>query len=142
MTATIKPEDRSKPLQWYHDNIERERKKHIEYNKKNKPLAKLSRQRVYERNKAWVMQYKAQRGCISCGVSNPLVLEFDHRNPAEKSFTIGVRWPNISLEALQKEVAKCDVRCANCHKIRTHAQRLRKKCLMQQSAMSLDATRP
>lgn len=67
--------------------------------------------------------YKESRGCMDCGESNPLVLDFDHRDPAKKSFTIGsVARKGWSLEVLYKEIDKCDVVCANCHRIRTAKQ--------------------
>jgi len=60
---------------------------------------------------------------MDCGESNPLVLDFDHKDPNKKSFTIGsVARKGWSLEVLYKEIDKCDVVCANCHRIRTARQ--------------------
>jgi len=49
-------------------------------------------------------------------------MDFDHRFPDEKSFNIGrdALAGRCSLEQLEREIAKCDVVCANCHRIRTH----------------------
>ena len=57
-------------------------------------------------------------GCEKCGYSNNLaVLEFHHRNERDKSFPLDSRrLSNYSLEKLKKEVAKCDILCANCHR--------------------------
>lgn len=44
------------------------------------------------------------------------VLEFHHRNPDDKDFGIA-DMRTRSVETLDEEIAKCDVVCANCHKI-------------------------
>jgi hypothetical protein len=43
-------------------------------------------------------------------------LQFHHRNPREKDFTISnaCSW-GWSIERILKEMEKCDVLCANCH---------------------------
>lgn len=59
----------------------------------------------------------------------PQQMDFDHRDPGDKSFRLtSGRAMLMSNERLLAEVAKCDVVCANCHRIRTqqrHAKRLR-----------------
>jgi hypothetical protein len=60
--------------------------------------------------------------CADCGGTFPLVcMDFDHRDPALKSFTIA-QGLQRSHEALLAEIAKCDVVCSNCHRLRTAAQ--------------------
>lgn len=59
--------------------------------------------------------------CADCDVRYPYyVMQFDHRDPAEKSFNIGQTGPTCSRELLLAEIAKCDVVCGNCHAERTH----------------------
>jgi hypothetical protein len=58
--------------------------------------------------------------CQDCGGSFPsCAMDFDHRDPSEKQFDIGKTvtraWDKILLE-----IDKCDIVCANCHRIRTH----------------------
>lgn len=75
------------------------------------------------RRKLW--QYFAEHPCVDCGETDPVVLEFDHREDEVKRFNIADRmgaqrltsWANI-----QAEIAKCDVRCANCHRRKTAQQ--------------------
>jgi len=55
--------------------------------------------------------------CADCGERDPLVLEFDHRT--DKTFNIGEGLSERSWQALEDEIAKCDVVCANCHRRRT-----------------------
>ena len=52
-----------------------------------------------------------------------VVLDFDHvRGTKKRSIGVMVCSGAVSLETLQEEIAKCDVRCANCHRIKTMAQ--------------------
>jgi len=65
---------------------------------------------------------KMSRGCIDCGYkANHFALHFDHREPPTKSFGLDAAW-NYSWERIMAEVDKCDVRCANCHAVRTHTR--------------------
>lgn len=77
-----------------------------------------ARERFYD----FIVEYLLDHPCVDCGEPDPIVLEFDHRDPATKLFNIGIT-TNRSLEAVKAEVAKCDVRCANCHRRRTGEQR-------------------
>jgi hypothetical protein len=64
--------------------------------------------------------------CADCGRRYPYyVMDFDHRDPSTKLFEIGT-CVRRGAAVLAAEVAKCDVVCANCHRERTHQQRLRK----------------
>jgi hypothetical protein len=68
----------------------------------------------------FVLEYLKSHPCVDCGEVNPVVLEFDHVR-GEKHFNISkASTLNISLPRLQDEVAKCDVRCANCHRKKTY----------------------
>lgn len=61
--------------------------------------------------------------CVDCGYEGPpFMFDFDHRNPSEKAFTVSARG-SISLVRLRAEASKCDLVCANCHRMRTHKQR-------------------
>jgi hypothetical protein len=50
-------------------------------------------------------------------------MDFDHVR-GEKLFGIAVNM-NISWERLEAEIAKCEIVCANCHRIRTKKGALR-----------------
>ena len=55
--------------------------------------------------------------CAECGEKYPpYVMDFHHRDPTTKAFSIGRNF-KASLDALLEEIAKCDVLCANCHRI-------------------------
>lgn len=67
----------------------------------------------------WVSAIKLERGCIDCGYrEHPAALQFDHRDPKTKRFSIA-KGLTRSKRAILAEIAKCEVRCANCHAIRS-----------------------
>lgn len=71
---------------------------------------------------AMICELKAQP-CVDCGGTFPCVaMDFDHRDPLMKLFTVSQGLMR-SLESLLAEVAKCDLVCANCHRVRTRDRR-------------------
>lgn len=75
-----------------------------------------------EKCRAFVKAYLAESACVDCGNDDPLVLEFDHvRGEKVRSVSIWMSG-GYSLQTLVKEIEKCEVRCANCHR-RVTAQR-------------------
>jgi 5-methylcytosine-specific restriction endonuclease McrA len=72
--------------------------------------------RVHNRKKIWCIDYKGGK-CEVCGYSkHPSALEFHHKNPVEKKFEIGDSKNSVSKKVLQKELDKCALLCANCHR--------------------------
>lgn len=55
--------------------------------------------------------------CIRCGSSEDL--QFDHKNPETKSFSIGKSIVSISRARLEAELVKCQLLCGECHKKKT-----------------------
>ncbi len=52
--------------------------------------------------------------CTVCGlVDDPAVYDFHHRDPAEKAVSIAQA---KSWAAIERELPKCDLVCANCHR--------------------------
>ncbi|MBI1313683.1 hypothetical protein GC176_20515 [bacterium] len=70
-----------------------------------------------EKLRQMAIEHKNEHPCVDCGEDDPIVLQFDHRDPKEKSFTIGCATSRggVSFARLQTEMDKCDIRCANCH---------------------------
>lgn len=83
-----------------------------------KPRVKLHNAREHDRKmKERVDAYKMSKGCSRCGYNeHPAALDLHHRDPNEKSFGISNR-RNIAWSKLLTEIEKCDVLCANCHRI-------------------------
>lgn len=69
-------------------------------------------------------RYKEQHSCKDCGgrfIAE--VMEFDHTR-GQKKFSICEKGGDVSLATLKAEIAKCDLVCANCHRIRTYRRRV------------------
>ena len=71
------------------------------------------------RNQTYILAVLRRSACTDCGERDPVVLEFDHRRDKRGNVSTMTGW--ASLETLRQEIAKCDVRCANCHRRRTQA---------------------
>lgn len=71
----------------------------------------------YAKRKQRLAELKRDRACRECGIDDPRVLDFHHRDPDEKEFNIGRDAWKVSWERLVAETEKCDVLCANCHRI-------------------------
>ena len=66
------------------------------------------------------------RPCLDCDETYPpFVMDFDHRPGEAKRFNLSraVRL-GYSPQVVAEEIAKCDVVCANCHRIRTFGGRV------------------
>lgn len=84
---------------------------------------KVIRARTKDRILRCVLVYLSTHPCVDCGESDPIVLEFDHRDPTTKKFDVctGINH-GYSQKAIMEEIPKCDVRCANCHRRKTAEQ--------------------
>lgn len=87
---------------------------------KQKQEGRYARQRQITRNREYIASVLMTAKCMDCPTDDWLVLEFDHRDPAEKHDAV-TRMVNdgIALDRIKVEVAKCDIVCANCHTRRT-----------------------
>jgi Asp/Glu/hydantoin racemase len=66
-----------------------------------------------------VFNYLSLNPCVDCGITDVVVLEFDHKS--NKEFNIGEAIKQgTSHKRILNEITKCEVRCANCHKRKTH----------------------
>ncbi len=62
--------------------------------------------------------------CVDChGSFEPHQMDFDHRDPSLKSFTVASSRAMLKQrDVLITEIAKCDIVCANCHRVRTYGR--------------------
>lgn len=79
--------------------------------------------RRHKVGRAFIDNLKLSRGCADCGYAeHPAALDFDHRPGEDKLYCVGALWGS-SRATILAEAAKCDVVCANCHRIRTWKRR-------------------
>lgn len=66
-----------------------------------------------------VIEAAKAKPCADCGGTFPsVVMDFDHVR-GDKLFNIGSAGAHHGRQALLDEIAKCEVVCANCHRLRT-----------------------
>lgn len=79
-----------------------------------------------KKNKEFISEYLSNNSCVDCGEKDIIVLEFDHIN--DKKYNIAdMIQTGYSLATIKKEIDKCEVRCANCHRRITHLRRTQSK---------------
>lgn len=70
-----------------------------------------------------LVDYLHAHPCVDCGEKDILVLEFDHRDASAKEANVATLMAHAhSWTRIQREIEHCDVRCANCHRRKTHKQ--------------------
>jgi len=75
------------------------------------------------RRRQFLWDYRAAHPCVECGMDAPRCLQFAHRPGTDKQFNICDTRITVSQTRLEAEIAKCDVKCANCHSIDTFEAR-------------------
>jgi len=67
---------------------------------------------------------KTLEGCKDCGYKeSPYALQFDHIEDNKKASVSNLIRSDYAWETIKKEMDKCEVVCANCHAVRTHARK-------------------
>lgn len=96
------------------------------YFKKNKSrltgLVITKRKEYNAERLQFTLKFLKEKGCVDCGESDPIVLEFDHvRGEKINSISKMVQCA-YSITKIKEEIDKCEVRCANCHRRKTANQ--------------------
>ena len=78
------------------------------------------------KKRAFVDAHKGSTPCVDCGHVFPsCCMDYDHLPGKGKLATVSQMVGNhrYSTEDIRKEMSKCELVCANCHRIRTHLKR-------------------
>lgn len=112
------------------------------YRDPDDPRSKEAKRRYYLKNKGRYLAYAnatrerykrivrrlKRRPCADCGRRYPYyVMDFDHRDGALKEHEMAKIHFRKSRAIIEREAGKCDLVCANCHRIRTHRREASKK---------------
>ena len=88
------------------------------------PTSELERKRRYWRSQLKMLERLKRRPCSDCGGRYAsCAMDFDHRDPREKRYTVSRMVGRAGTARIMAEVAKCDIVCANCHRDRTYRRR-------------------
>lgn len=97
-----------------------------EYYSNNKNLYNARR---YERHRRLRVEYRRRlveylraNPCVDCGERDFRVLEFDHVRGDKAANISDMMSRYIAWKRIENELAKCEVRCANCHRRKTALQ--------------------
>lgn len=74
---------------------------------------------IGRRNRQTLIRYLLEHPCADCGEQDIDVLEFDHIMPMGPGNRKVWGWINGSEKRMMEEVARCEVRCSNCHTRKT-----------------------
>lgn len=85
-------------------------------------MRKLQKER-HNRAREFVRTLKENTPCTDCGEKYPYyVLDFDHIGKKIKEVNSMVK-KKYSITRIRQEIEKCEIVCANCHRVRTHTRR-------------------
>lgn len=101
------PCDKEYQKEWYAKNKEKHKEKNLKRGKRTRKEAK-----------DYILHYLKSNPCVVCGETDPVVLEFNHLNNKTKAVCQMIA-NGTSIEIIKKEICKCEVVCANCHKRKT-----------------------
>ena len=91
-------------------------------NKQERDRKVKNRKALLEQNRQNLHDLLQNSCCVDCGLSDWRVLQFDHIDYSLKQFNVSEMLWSYSWKTIQNEINKCEVRCANCHVIRTSHQ--------------------
>ena len=110
--ARYSAEEKEKLRGYYHANKEYYR---AEANKR------VAARRL--RNQQYMVDYMVGKACQTCGIDDPRVLTFNHRDPTEKYASVSdLVCRGLALDKIISEIQKCDIECHNCHMLITLKQ--------------------
>lgn len=105
-------------ITYYGDPVNNRKEKLKRENEKNK----LRQVKNMDKCRRYVAALLHKSKCVDCGINNPIVLDFDHKDPSEKIQTVSLLIRAGRYGAMLKEIAKCEIVCSNCHRLRTAKQ--------------------
>ena len=107
-----------KPCQAY--NARKHYKKNKEKKIKNTIVKnELIRERNYDFLFKWMRRFAK---CVDCGYNDIRALEFDHVRGEKYKGIKDMCNRTASIKSIKEEIRKCEVRCCNCHRIKTQKQ--------------------
>lgn len=88
----------------------------LQWRQNNRPLVRANAKKARDKVSEYIRKLK-ESPCTDCKVSYPYyVMDFDHLD--NKEFKLSSRG-NKGISRIKAEIAKCELVCANCHRIRT-----------------------
>ena len=87
---------------------------------------KISIKKQKEHLARYLKEVKEKNPCMDCKISYPYyMMDFDHVR-GTKQANVAELINTLSKKRIDAEIAKCEIVCSNCHRIRTHMRKKRK----------------
>jgi transcription elongation factor Elf1 len=86
-----------------------------EWYSKNKESERAHIQRRKKEIKKWVSKYKSKLKCSKCEENHPATMDFHHKGKKDQQISKMVN-DGYSVNRIKKEMEKCEILCANCHR--------------------------
>ena len=99
-------------------DIEKQRKYRRDWYYRNQKHAQKEKAKRKESIRIWFRQYKETLSCTNCSENDWRCLDFHHLKDKTHLVSKMVQH-SYSIENITKEIAKCIVLCANCHRKET-----------------------
>lgn len=97
------------------------------YYLKHRDAEKVRTAKRRQQLKDYIQSLKQNVSCFFCTESEPVCLDFHHKNSKSKDFAIAnAHVEGWSIEKINCEVKKCVLLCANCHR-KVHVGKLKLK---------------
>lgn len=95
-------------------------RRHYAKHKQSVRAKVTKRTREHRKNlRKFIIEFKTGKPCMDCGKSfPPCAMDFDHQADKVASIANAVA-RGFSIERLLVEIKKCELVCANCHRVRT-----------------------
>ena len=87
-----------------------------EWNKKNWPKRYQYSKKFKDKAKQWLRDYKTTLKCSRCEENHPSCLDFHHVDGYKEVNVSSAPGRGWSVRRIKKEIEKCVVLCANCHR--------------------------
>ena len=114
---------RAAVARWAAKNKDKKAADNAKWKSENKERRLAVKKAHYERARKRLNELKS-KPCHDCGQTfQPECMDFDHVR-GEKLMGVGLLVAG-RIERLETEIAKCDLVCANCHRIRTYNNRIK-----------------
>lgn len=94
---------------------EKKREYRRKWYKENKISERNHVRRRKKEIKKWFHEFKSKLCCSKCGENHPAIIDFHHTGKKENQVAQMVHW-GYSIDKIKKELEKCQVLCANCHR--------------------------
>lgn len=117
MPPTTVERDKGYQKKYREKNKKWSKERQLRWRKDHRQEIRDSQKKTRQRRRATLRRYKTWVGCQVCGLKDHRCLDLHHRHRTSSSFNPAARL-QVAWAQVRAEIRRCDVLCANCHRIR------------------------